>query len=100
MLHELAHLWTTKYDERWLAEGVAEFSAEKAAGQLGLPVEQNFGPPYKDPIYLQDWSRSPLSGPVTEDAALRELASYRESVILFGDIEKAAGYGRDPAGER
>ena len=23
VLHELAHLWTTKYDERWLAEGVA-----------------------------------------------------------------------------
>jgi hypothetical protein len=93
VLHELAHLWTTKYDERWLAEGIAEFSAEKAAGQMGLPVEQAFGPPYTEPIYLQEWSKSLLFGPVTRDAALRELAGYRESVLLFGDLEKAAGMG-------
>ena len=92
VLHELAHLWTTKYDERWLAEGIAEYTAAKAASRMGRTVEQLFGDPYPEPIYLDEWSRSLLSGPFTRDAALRELAGYRESVRFFGDVEGAIGW--------
>ena len=39
LLHEIAHVWTYEFKNRWLAEGTAQFAAIGAAGVLGIPVD-------------------------------------------------------------
>jgi hypothetical protein len=38
LLHEIAHVWTYSFKNRWLAEGTAEFAAVAAAGSMGVPI--------------------------------------------------------------
>ena len=39
LLHEIAHVWTYSFKNRWLAEGTAEFAAVAAAGSMGIPIQ-------------------------------------------------------------
>jgi hypothetical protein len=90
VLHELAHRWTTNYDNRWLAEGMAEFASRNVATDLGVSAT-----PWPDDIptfldsYLDDWGS--LSLLTTEDEYNRELASYRDSYRFFEDIKNTIG---------
>jgi hypothetical protein len=90
VLHELAHLWTTKHEQRWLAEGLAEYAAHRATRELGLPTQPPFSAPYAEALYLDEWSNSLVTVP-SEEAYLRELAGYRESLAFFDDLEAAVG---------
>jgi len=94
VLHELAHLWTTELDKRWLSEGLAEFAARRAARELGLAFEPPSILPAVGEVYLDEWGDGLLTTAATDEAILQELAGYREAVRLFEDVE--ARIGPDP----
>ena len=58
ILHELGHLWSGIYSERWLQEGFAEFIAKEAAGRLAGGLVSG-SPPERTPaaveLQLDDW---------------------------------------------
>ncbi len=90
VLHELGHMWTTNYDKRWLAEGMAEFASRNVAAELGVamtPWAESI-PTFTD-FYLDDWGT--LSLLTTEEQVNRELSSYRESYRFFEDLKGTAG---------
>jgi hypothetical protein len=91
ILHELAHMWTTKFEKRWLAEGIAEFAATRAGEQLGLPAPPPFSAPYAGTVYLDEWGDTLLAIEPSEEQILRELAGYEQSVRFFKDLEAAIG---------
>jgi hypothetical protein len=91
VLHELAHLWTTELDRRWLSEGLAEFAALRAARELGLAVEPPSSLPAVGDVYLDEWGDPLLTTAATDEAILQELAGYREAVRLFEDVEARIG---------
>lgn len=91
VLHELAHLWTTELEKRWLAEGLAEFAAQRAARQLGLPVGPPFSLAEDVQVYLDEWGSSLLSRDATDEEIRKEIAGYREAVRFFEDVEGRVG---------
>jgi hypothetical protein len=92
-LHELAHLWTTPFESRWLAEGLAEFMSRRAADRLGDLVSRNEReqPERLVDLQLHDWGGLvPLVGGSEEDR-LREETGYAESLRLFETLEGMIG---------
>lgn len=91
VLHELAHRWTTTYDKRWLAEGMAEFASRNVAAELGVEMtpRPRSTPTFSTDFYLDDWGS--LSLLTTEEQVNRELASYSESYYFFEDLKTTAG---------
>ncbi|MCH8064394.1 MAG: hypothetical protein IIC90_01010 [Chloroflexi bacterium] len=92
-LHEFAHLWTEQYQTRWLAEGLAEFVARRAAEQLNdlnISVERNAP---EDPVDLQldEWRDSRfIIGASGEELAV-ETTGYFESARFFETLESSIG---------
>jgi hypothetical protein len=94
VLHELSHMWTGIYDNRWLAEGFAEFVAETAGPQLpaGLVVGD---PPQRAPstisLPLDTWGETAsLIGADPSQIALED-AGYDYSLRFMQELQSEFG---------
>lgn len=94
VLHELAHMWTTIYDKRWLSEGFAELVAEIAGPRLpegivvGDPPERA---PSSIPFQLDNWGpTTSLLGADAERLA-QEDAGYDYSLRFAQELQTDFG---------
>jgi hypothetical protein len=91
-LHELAHLWTEPFEKRWLAEGLAEFMARRAADELGPLVRGEAGTPERTvDLQLDEWERASYLIGAGEEELAREDTGYFLSRRFFELIEETAG---------
>jgi hypothetical protein len=92
-LHEMAHLWTTPYRSRWLAEGLAEFMAERASEQLGGLVSRAERVPPDRIIdqQLHDWGSVTRLVGASEEQRIKEESGYIESLRVFELLEERVG---------
>jgi hypothetical protein len=92
-LHEMAHLWTTPFESRWLAEGLADFMAERTADRLGPLVsrDERLRPDRLMDLPLHEWGGiAPLVG-ATEEERIREESAYLEALRTFETLEERVG---------
>ncbi|MEX1253227.1 MAG: hypothetical protein WEE64_02685 [Dehalococcoidia bacterium] len=92
-LHELAHLWTTPFDSRWLAEGLADFMADRTADRLGALVsrDERLPPERLIDLALHDWGGIRRLVGATEEERIREQSAYLESLRMFETLEERVG---------
>lgn len=79
VIHELTHLWTDIYSERWLAEGFAELYADETANRLPAQLVQNRRPRAPSPavdLQLDDWGDVISVIDAAEDQIAVENAGY------------------------
>ena len=93
-LHELTHLWSHVYAERWLSEGMAQLIAEETADALPAGLVQS-RPVDREPatvdLRLEEWgSVSSLIG-AEESERERESAGYDLSVRFFYQLRSEVG---------
>jgi hypothetical protein len=93
-LHELAHLWSQIYAERWLSEGFAQMIAEQAAAAMPEGLVQS-RPDEREPatldLRLDEWgSVSSLIG-AKESERQRESAGYDLSVRFLYQLRFEVG---------
>ena len=89
-LHELAHPWTPRCGGRWIAEGLADFMSERAAGTLLAPFD-SLAPQNMVELQLDEWGRSRyLIGATDADLAI-EATGYYKSRTFFERLEETAG---------
>jgi hypothetical protein len=105
LLHELAHMWTEPFDNRWLAEGIAEYASLKAAGELGVPGYEEFTDPTLAPdasawvwgLYIEESSpafaldRWSGFGGFGDLEPIDEIEAYHWSARFFQELELEAG---------
>ena len=92
-MHELAHLWTEQYQKRWLAEGLAEFVARRAAEQLtdlNITLERN-APDDQVDLQLDEWVDTPFPIGVSGEELALEAAGYFESARFFETLASSIG---------
>ncbi len=93
VLHELAHSWTTVFEERWIKEGLAELMARRAARKLDPPIPIPQRPEAEDPVDLQlDVWRGPiLMLTATDEEKDREHTGYAKSLRFMQILREAVG---------
>jgi hypothetical protein len=94
VLHEISHMWTGIYDERWLEEGFAELVAETVGRQLPEGVVAG-APPQRAPssieFQLDTWApTSSLIGANTERIT-QEDAGYDYSLRFLSELRVEFG---------
>ncbi len=92
-LHEMAHLWTQPFASRWLAEGLAEFMARRAADTLGPLVRRGDPevPERFEDLPLHEWETRLIGLGASEEELIREDSAYRESLRFFDTLEQTVG---------
>jgi hypothetical protein len=92
-LHELAHAWTGNIDERWIAEGLAEFMALRAAARLGDIISPGDDPARRlEPAFpLDNWERDILPLDAGDAERDRELVGYGRSLRFIEVLEERLG---------
>ncbi|MCH7999712.1 MAG: hypothetical protein IIA91_09560 [Chloroflexi bacterium] len=93
-LHELAHLWSDIYDNRWLAEGFANLIALKAAQHLGPSLIQgSTNPPVRTTLDLRldEWGDVAYLIAATSDQEAIEDAGYDRSFRFLTLLEDTVG---------
>ncbi len=94
LLHEMAHLWSGIYGERWLSEGFAELISRRAADSLPAGLVQGSPAERTDngvALALDDWADvGSLIGATGEQIAA-EAAGYYRSFTFAGLLENRAG---------
>jgi hypothetical protein len=98
----MAHLWTTPFESRWLAEGLADFMAERTADRLGPLVSRDERPPPERSIdlVLHDWGGITRLVGATEEERIREESAYLESRRMFETLEQRVGLAAIQAANR
>lgn len=94
VIHELTHLWTDIYDERWLAEGFAELYALEAAEQLPSQLVQNQRLPRLSPavdLQLDEWGDVVSVLEAAEDQIAVENAGYDISLRFLETLRLEVG---------
>jgi tetratricopeptide (TPR) repeat protein len=95
-LHEAAHLWSNIYNERWLYEGFADWTAQKAAEELGLapsvstPDLDRVTPP-EGGLQLISWTEvncPPIRCPESREF---DLYGYARSLAFVALLEESVG---------
>jgi len=89
VLHELAHLWSDIYDERWLSEGFAQLLALEVAPQL--PEGLVRGPaPQRSPstidLALDDWEQLGSAINASDEERDRIAAGYDYSLRFIEEL--------------
>lgn len=88
VFHELSHAWfqDERFVERWLSEGLAQVTAERAVRATGGRVERHprVSRSDDDALALQSWEH--LSGRSDATDAYAYPASYRVMKDLLGDL--------------
>ena len=82
VLHEMSHLWSGIFASRWLAEGMADYTANVAARRLGLRAATGSGA-LQPATPLEDWG--PLRSQIAVTRQERELeeAGYNRSLYFL-----------------
>ena len=90
VLHEVAHLWSGIFGSRWLAEGMADYTANVAARRLGLKPETPMDPLPAAPR-LEEWG--PLRNQLGASRPERDLesAGYSRSLRFVELLAERAG---------
>ena len=90
VLHEVAHLWSGVFASRWLAEGMADYTANVAIRQLGLKPDAAKTPLPTAPR-LEEWG--PLRSQIAVSRAERDLeeAGYARSLRFVELLAERAG---------
>ena len=93
VLHELAHLWTQPFENRWIAEGLAEFMSERAAESLAALVGpyESLKPPVTADLQLGSWGRSHHLIGAGQDELLIEETGYYKSRRFIEELAATAG---------
>jgi hypothetical protein len=93
LIHELAHLWSGIYSERWLAEGFAQLIAEDVAAQLPDLVRRLPAPraPSSVPLSLDDWGDVGTVIGATEAERALESSGYDLSLRFLYQLRFEAG---------
>lgn len=95
VIHELSHLWSPIFRERWLSEGFAQLVPEEVAPQLPEGTV-NGSPPTREPstypLQLDEWSDelTPVIGADDEDVE-RINAGYDYSLRFLQDLRGEFG---------
>src|SRR5215216_261085 len=79
VLHEVSHLWSGIFASRWLAEGMADFTANIAARRLGLRPETVEEPVPAAPL-LEQWGPLRSQIAITREERQQEEAGYARSL--------------------
>jgi hypothetical protein len=94
LLHEIAHVWTYAFRNRWLAEGTADFAAIEAAARLGIRVRDGPIRDFSPPIYSLDHWGNPVNFDTSDAETLaREYEGYDRAtrlVQIFRERNEAA----------
>lgn len=94
VIHELAHLWTDIYSERWLSEGFAQLIAEEAAAALPEGLVRSHPPARPaDPVNLplDQWGDvESIVGAAEEQIAI-ENAGYELSLRFLKTLQFEVG---------
>jgi len=92
-VHEFAHLWTEAFENRWIAEGLAEFVSKRAAESLtGTVAPYEFTRPDRVLDFpLDEWGRSHYLIGATQDELEVEASGYYRSRLFFEDLEGEIG---------
>ncbi len=92
-VHELAHLWTTSFSQRWLAEGLAEFAAGRAVRLLGplASVDEVVALGDEAGLQLDDWHSVGSRLSASDDEKTLEDTGYLKSVRFFDLLEEDVG---------
>lgn len=96
VIHELTHLWTDIYSERWLQEGFAQLIAEEVAGQLPPTLVQTRPAPRQSTpvdLPLDAWGEvTSIIGAAEEQLAI-ENAGYDLSLRFVDLLRLEVGNG-------
>jgi hypothetical protein len=90
VLHELSHLWSGLYSERWLSEGFAQYVSLKAAGYLPEGLVTGEPPPRAQPsveLQLDDWGEVKSVIGASQDQLAVENAGYFRSQRFLDQLE-------------
>jgi hypothetical protein len=93
-LHEMAHLWSDIYDNRWLDEGFAQLIAFRAAQRLGPDLVQGSTdprPPTTLDLRLDEWDYVTYSIDATPEQKTNEEAGYDRSFRFLRLLEDTVG---------
>jgi hypothetical protein len=93
-LHEMAHLWSDIYDNRWLDEGFAQLIAFRAAQRLGPDLVQGSTdprPPTTLDLRLDEWDYVTFSIDATPEQEANEEAGYDRSFRFLRLLEDTVG---------
>jgi hypothetical protein len=91
VLHEVSHLWSGVFASRWLAEGMADYTANIAARALNLrpaTVPQPLPPSPR----LEDWGALSRQIVVSSAERDREEAGYARSLRFVEILSERAGH--------
>jgi hypothetical protein len=94
VIHELAHLWTSIYSERWLAEGFAELYAEEGADHLPPGLLKNPRQPRVSPavdLRLDEWGDVISVIEAAEEQIAIERAGYDISLRFLEALRLEVG---------
>ena len=92
-VHEFAHLWTQSYNQRWLAEGLAQFATERIVAQLGPLISTGERIPPDEPVDLQlhDWGPAVNLIGASDEQRAREETGYQKSFRFFEVLNQTVG---------
>ncbi len=94
VLHELAHLWSGLYSNRWLSEGFAQYVSLKAAGYLPEGLVTGEPPARPQPsvdLQLDDWGEVKSVIGAAQDQLAVENAGYFRSQRFLDQLEFELG---------
>ncbi len=94
VLHELAHLWSGLYGERWLAEGFAQYVAALAVAYLPEGLVTGSPPVRPQPtveLQLDDWGEVESVIGASEDRLAVENAGYYRSQRFLDQLDFELG---------
>jgi hypothetical protein len=92
VLHEVSHLWSGIFTSRWLAEGMADYTANVAARRLGLRGESSTEPADASPP-LEEWGSLRSQIAVTRQERDAEEAGYSRSLYFIERLAAEVGPG-------
>jgi len=95
VLHELAHLWSDIYSERWLGEGFAQIIAEEAALRLPPGLAQGQSPVREAAgveLQLDEWGQPSNIIGASIDEVARENAGYDRSLRFLYILRHDLGF--------
>lgn len=90
MLHEVSHLWSGIFASRWLAEGMADYTANVAARALGIRPTAVAQPLPSTPV-LEEWGALRRQIVVSSDERELEESGYARSLRFVEILAERAG---------
>jgi hypothetical protein len=90
ILHEIAHLWSGIFASRWLAEGMADYTANAAARALNVRPTSVPQPLPSSPV-LEEWGALRRQIVVSSDERELEESGYARSLRFIEILAERAG---------